>query len=392
MLRARFAIPAALTAVALVAAGCSSPTSEPEAAPPSTVAPASAESSDGVTGINVGIVLNTTSPTADRDARLADVMEASASAVRNAHAVDVQIEAVTISDLAEVPAAVTDLVNRGVTVIATSCDDSSMPSVVDAAIEAELLAVTGCVAIPKPELDISNRLFLDLASLDDAPIAMAQWAHDQGHSSIAVLSSELIPDVSRTCADVEEFATAAPRQIEIAAEGSFVGLVDDPTVLVASLAAQLPNADAIVVCALAPALGDTVAALRSAGLEQPVLVPWFGEAQVWTEDTSDVFVFSPSSRQGDDPSEAVIELYDELGNAEAVDVVAADTLAAIADAATSSQSVGSRRIADALRGNTVDGLSGKLAIGQGVELPVTRSYRVLEVTDGETTFAETTGG
>lgn len=392
MLTTRFRARAALTAVVLLAAGCSSQTSEPEATPPSTVAPADAASSGGLTGINVGIVLNATSPTADRDARLADVMEASATAVRNAQAVDVHVEAVTISDLAEVPAAVADLVNRGVTVIATSCDDSSMPAVVDAAIEAELLAVTGCVAIPKPELDISNRLFIDLASLDDAPTAMAQWAHDQGHSSIAVLSSELIPDVSRTCTDVEDFATAAPRQIEIAAKGSFVELVDDPAALVASLATQLPNADAIVVCALAPALGDTVAALRSAGLEQPVLVPWFGEPQVWSGDTSDVFVFSPSSQQGDDPSEPVLALYDELGNAEAVDVVAADTLAAIAAAAEASQSVGSRRIADALRGNAVDGLSGKLVIGQGVELPVTRVYRVLEVADGKTTFVEMAGG
>ncbi len=371
---------------------CSSRTSEPEATLPSTVAPAAAESSAGVTGINVGIVLNTTSPTADRDARLADVMAASASAVSNAQAVDVQVETVAISDLAEVPAAVTDLVNRGVTVIATSCDDSSMPTVVDAALEAELLAVTGCVAIPKPELDVSNRLFIDLASLDDAPSAMAQWAHDQGHSSIAVLSSELIPDVSQTCADVEDFATAAPRQMELATKGSFVGLVDDPAVLVASLAAQLPNADVIVLCALAPALGDTVAALRSAGLEQPVLVPWFGEPQVWSEGTSDVFVFSPSSLQDDDPSEPVIELYDELENAEAVDVVAADTLAVLAVAADRSQTVGSRRIADALRGTSVEGLSGTLAIGRGVELPVRRQYRVLEVTDGEMTFVETTGG
>jgi len=315
-----------LFAGALVASACTSQEAVPEAAPPITVAPAAAESDDGVDAVNVGIVLNTASPTAARDERLVEVMAASAAAVRAAQSVEIFVETATIADVDDAASAVRDLVNRGVTVIATSCDDSSMQTVVDAAIEEQLLAVTGCVAIPKPELNLSNRLFIDLASLDDSSAAMAAYARAKNYTSVAVLSSELIPDVEQSCLDIEQFLTDTPRSIELAARGSFVELVDDPSTLVSSLAPQLASADAIVVCALAPALGDMIEALRASGLEQPILVPWFGEPQDWAATTTNVFVLSPSSVYGDDPSMDVAELFAEIEDAEAVDVIAADTL------------------------------------------------------------------
>lgn len=376
----------------LLAASCTSVSPVPEEAAPITVAPAAPESSDGVDAVNIGIVLNTASLTADRDLRLAEVMAASAGAVNELQPVEVFVETVTISDPADAPAAVVELVNRGVTVIATSCDDSTMGVVVETALAEQLLAVTGCVTIPKPELDISDRLFIDLASLDDAPSAMATWAQGQDIGSIALLSSELIPDVEQTCSDFEKFATAAPAGIEIVAKASFVELVDDPNAVVDSLADRLPEADAIVVCALAPTLGDVVDALRNSGLDQPVLVPWFGQPQAWNDSISDVFILSPSSVDGDDPASEVVDLYDELTAAEPTDVVAADTLAVVAAAANASQSVGSRRLANAMRGETINGVSGTLAVGDGVELPVTRSYRVLEVSNGRITVVDTVGG
>ncbi len=382
---------AAILAVALVATSCTSGV-DSQTAPPITVAAADAESDVGIDAINVGLVLNTASPTAARDARLVDVLAASAEAVSASQPVEVLIDTVTISDLDDAPAAVRELVNRGVTVIATSCDNLSMPTVVDAAIDEQLLAVTGCVAIPKPELDVSSRLFIDLASLDDAPAAMANWADTQDLTSLAVLSSNLIPDVDQTCADIAEFASAPPKAIDVSVDGSFVGLVDDPETLVASLGEGLASVDAIVVCALAPALGDVVAALRSAGNEQPILVPWFGEPQRWDPQLTDIFLFSPSSVHGDDPVAEVTNLLDSIEEAEAVDVVAADTLAALATSVTRSNSVGSRRIADATRGSTIDVLSGEIAVGQGIQLPVARSYRVLEVADGNLAFVETVAG
>jgi len=317
-------------------------------------------------------------------------MTESARVVSSGESARVRIETATIDQLADVGVAIDELIELGVTVIATSCDDVSLRAVVDAAIEQSLLAVTGCVTIPAPDLSIDDRLFINLASLDDSGATIAGWAAAEGLDDLVLLSSDLIPDVEKTCASVEAIASDAS-DVESVSSVEFVELIDDPNVLVESLEPQLSEADAFVVCALPPAVGDVAAALRSAGLEQPILVPWFGELEDWDESTSDVFVFSPSSRHGDDPDDSVRELYDSLASPEALDVVAADTLSAIANAAQDAQSIGSRRIADALRGSQVAAVSGDISVEPiGDNREVIRSYRVLEVRDGLPTFVGVT--
>ena len=377
-----------LLALLLAACTSASPIDSTVNPPPSTVAAADAESAGGVQAVNIGMILNSAAPTASRDLRLAEVMTTSAVALSDREPIAMRVETVTIDDVLDVGSAIDELASRGVTVIATSCDDSSMGAVVDAALEQGLLAVTGCVAIPKPDLSTTNELFIDLASLDDSGSAIAGWLAHEELVNVAILGSALIPDVEQTCLDIEVAADLA--ELEIVARGEFVELVDQPDEIVASISDQLVAADAIAICALPPALGELTSALRDAGHEQTIVVPWFGETQGWPDSLSNAFVFTPSSRHGDDPAPAVLDLYETITEPEAVDVVTADTLAVIAAAASDANTAGSSRIASTVRDSTRQGLSGDLSIELGREdQSVIRTYRVLEVTNGEVEFLTT---
>lgn len=356
------------------------------APPPSTVEAATAETDEGVSSVTVGLILNSASPTATRDLHLADVMRAAATELTVSD-VEVGLETAAIDDVNDVGSAVDSLVSLGVTVIATSCDDTTMAAVVDAAIEQEILVVTGCVAIPRPELDISDRLFIDLASLDDAAGAITEWLMATDQQQVGVISSTLIPDVDQACLDVETQVSELPT-LDVAGSVDFVELVDPPADVVASATSDLEAATIIVVCALPPALGDLTDALRDAGFDQPIVVPWFGEPQNWNDETSDVFVIGPSSRHGDDPAAEVQELYDQLDEPRSIDVVAADALAAVVSASTNDTNTGSRRIADALRDSDRSTFSGSILIEPaGDRRSVIREYRVLEVVGGDVEFS-----
>ncbi|MFT7475937.1 MAG: ABC-type branched-subunit amino acid transport system substrate-binding protein [Verrucomicrobiales bacterium] len=356
--------------------------------PPSTVSAAEAEDLaedlDGVLQISLGVILNATAPTSERDKRLVEVMRSAAEVSESD--VQLRIETISIDRIADVESAVDALIDRGVTVIAASCDDSSMSAVVESAIAAGLLVVTGCVTIPRPELNERSPLFIDLAGLDDTPNVLATWVRKAGARSVAIVGSGLIPDVEQTCLDLEP--ALLERDIEIVAKVSFTGVLDDATGVVESVGPRLGEADVLAVCALTPSLGELVEELRAVGFEQPIIVPWFGDTQVWQETTNNVFVLVPASRYGDDPSPLVSAVFAELEKPEAVDVVAADTLAILAAAAERSRATGSRRLADVLADMETSAVSGDVVLGRLGTSSIERGYRVIEVTDGTPEFVE----
>jgi ABC-type branched-subunit amino acid transport system substrate-binding protein len=330
------------------------------------------------------MILNATAPTSERDERLVDVMRSAVSVSESE--VQLRIETVSIDRIADVESAVDALIDRGVTVIVASCDDSSMPAVVESTIAAGLLAVTGCVTIPRPDLNVQSPLFIDLAGLADTPDALAAWVEKSGARSVATVGSGLISDVEQTCLDLEP--SLLERDIEIVAKTSFTGVLDDATGVVESVGPRLGEADVLAVCALTPSLGELVEALREAGFEQPIIVPWFGDTQVWKESTNNVFVLAPASRYGDDPSPLVSSVFREVDSPEAVDVVAADTLAILARAAERARSTGSSKLAEAITDSQTPAVSGDVVLGRINPTSIERGYRVIEVTDGTPEFVE----
>ena len=214
--------------------------------------------------------------------------------------------------------------------------------------------------------------------LDDLPEDEAAEAGPR----VATLASDLIPDVAGECTNVEAAASS-----EIVVSERFTGLVDDPEVVVADLSEQLQEVDAIVLCALAPTVGEVVSALRANELGQPIVVPWFADDQTWSDDIDDVWIVAPSSRYGDDPIEEINSLYALLDDPVATDVITADTLTSLVDAVQRAGSVRPAQMAEVLRAEPFAALSGELTLNRLGN--VERTYRLLEVVDGEARFSTT---
>lgn len=368
------------------------------------------------TTIRVGIAVNESAPTADFDARIEAILAEAALGVSNATGISIDLRSVSVESPGQANGTVSSLINDGVSVIITGCDDATVPSVVEAATTNELLAVTGCISLPRPDIDrlsdqVDDDLFIDLSDLSDSAEAIANFVQGSLEAtSVGVIQSDLFPDVERTCTDLlnqpddtPDDAVGDTALLNISSSlTAFTELVDSPAAVVADLQSLVGDAppDAFVICALPPTVGDVVAALRGAGFDQPVVVPWHGDTQLWDGATSDVFIVTPASRYGDDPAAEVNALFAALADGgeepDAVDVVTADTLRVLAVAATAGGSVGSRSLADTIRDSTafpvdgIPGLSGAL-VTSSADHPIERVYRVIEIADGEPSFLTEVG-
>ncbi len=358
--------------------------------------------------------MNSTAPTADVDEQIAAILTEAAETATESSGISIELRQVMIESPGQAEGTILSLINDGVSVIITGCDDATIPAVVQAATANELLALTGCVSLPRPDIgrlaaEIDSELFIDLSNLADNATAIANHAASSDFASVGVIRSNLFPDVERTCIDLQnevanpsndalaqtDTGQVPPGTVRVGAEIIFTELVDAPGDVATDLLGSLGEADldAVVICALPPTVGDVVSALRESGFDQPVIVPWYGDAQVWESDTTNVFVITPASRYGDDPQTATASLFDALvadgRDPNAVDVVTADALSVLTHAAASGGSVGSRSLADTIQSGDAfergEGVSGLLGPGNE-EIPVRRVYRVIEINDGEATF------
>lgn len=368
-----------------LALSCS--TDDRGAAPPTTVAGADVIEPVLNPDLRIGMVLNISAPTAQRDSQVSEVL---LDAVRTSPGAGLaQVETVRIDEPDDVASAVESLRGLGVTVLVTTCDDGTVPDVVASGLANDMLVLTGCATLPLPEIASTSELVIDVSTLTTSPQMIAagldevlEVDDESGEARVATLASDLIPDVSDECTRVERTVNA-----EVALEAQFTELVDNPADLVAGLSEQLVDVDAIVLCSLAPTAGEIVSELRANGLDQPVVVPWFTDDQVWANDTNDVWIVAPSSRHGDDPVVEVNSLYSLSDNPVATDVIAADTLTSLINAVERAGSVRPAQLADVLRAEPFDGLSGELTLNtQG---QVERTYRLIEVVDGEPRFSQT---
>lgn len=362
-----------------------------------------------ITTLRVGIVVNEAAPTADLDARIVRILNESSSLLSTADSPRIELTTVSVETVGQADGSILALLQDGISVIITGCDDATVPAVLEAATSNELLAVTGCVALPRPDIagadtDIDPSLFVDLSSLADNSLAIEQYSLDQGHDSLGVIRSTLLPDVEQTCIDLEaqlpegdDEDAADTVGTGLAAATTFAELIDAPDNVVADFASSVDQTttgtiDAIVVCALPPSVGDIVQALREAGFDEEVIVPWYGDTQSWSADTTNVVTLSPASRHGDDPEGRTNDLFDAVTvgdqSPNAVDVVTADTLAILVDAVLRTGSVGSRSLAETISGDAVvNGISGPIETVGSIDFPLRRSYRVIAINDGVATFA-----
>lgn len=330
------------------------------------------------------MVLNISAPTAERDEQVREVFD---TAIRSSPSAAItSLEVVQIDEVEDADDAVDALRGLGVTVLVTTCDDGTIPGVIEAGRRADMLVLTGCATIPQPEIPTDSELVFDTGALatstDAVAAALEELVRIQDEPVFAVIASDLVPDVANQCNVIEEALGADA----IIVSERFTGLVEDPTETLLARSELLSSVDAVVVCALAPTVGEVVSTLRANGIEQPIVVPWFSDPQLWPEDTNDVWVVSPSSRHGDDPSLEVNSLYRSIDQPESTDVVAADTLSILVDTAQRTGSANPNELGEALQEGPIEALSGELTLNRLGQ--VERAYRLIEVIDGTPEFSE----
>ena len=354
------------------------------------------------------MVLNIGAPTAERDRQVRDVLMSAIAA--SPDAAIARLETLQIDEPDDVDDAVQALRGLGVTVLVTTCDDSTVPGVVEAGLANDMLVLTGCASLPRPAVSTDNDQVIDVGALttsasttanvvaqlleaeietgnaglaQDTQDGTAQAEPSEQTQPIAVFSSDLVPDVATECAAIEdELAPAGTTR-----SSSFTGLVDEPAAVVEELSAALVGVEVVMLCALAPTVGDITSALRESGFDGPIVVPWFADDEQWSPEISNVWIVAPSSRYGDDPVTAVNRLYNEVNEPNSVDVVAADTLSILLYAVEQTGSVRPAQLAATLRDGPVVGLSGPLGLDPTAN--VSREYRLLEVVDGAVGFSAT---
>ena len=159
--------------------------------------------------IRIGLAVNGDAPTAEFDAQIEAILEEAAISTAAETGISIDLRPVSITTPGQAEGAMLSLINDGVNVVITGCDDATVPAVVEAATANELLAVTGCVSLPRPDIDrlsseINSDLFIDLSALRDNARAIANHADAEGFSSLAVVGSTLVPDVERVCVDLQD--------------------------------------------------------------------------------------------------------------------------------------------------------------------------------------------
>ncbi len=328
--------------------------------------------------LRVGAVIDQNSPSVDRDTRLLDRVREAAALVDGGH--DLQLEVATIDEADDIPGALDLLTELGVTVLLTTCDTASVPLIAEASAERSLLTVTGCATLPHPDVPRSP-LFADLANLDHVHEAMSTWARQEDFSAAATVSSDLLRDVAEVCGNFED--SFVRRGGSIISSTTFTGILDPVADVSIEVSAPATDADVLAVCALPGTIGPLITELRASGLDQPIVVPWFADNEDWG-DLDDVHLVATASRHGDDPDQLVDEF---VGDGASDDAIVLDTVATLTLAADATGSVGSQRLNDALLDVEFPAPSGPLEIDSDTRKTRGRTYRLIDIDDGEERFA-----
>lgn len=360
-----------------LASGCTN--SDADLADPIAVESAVDVVRSGQPVLRVGAVIDQNSPSRERDNRIIERFRDATEQIDGAYAL--QLEVTPIDEPADIPGALDVLTELGVTVLLTTCDTTSVPLIAEAAADRSLFTVTGCAAMPQPVIDRSP-LFADLAHLGHVDEAMAIWARQEGHETAAVVSSDLLKDVEDICVGFTESFERRGGTVDEAV--SFTGVLDPVEDVVGGVGEQLAEADVLAVCALPGTVGPLVDALRTAGHDQPLILPWFADEENWSADTTELHLMAPASRHGDDPVDVVDTFVD---GESAADALVLDTVAMLMLAADAADSVGSQRLNDAVIDQEFDAPSGVLLVDPDTRQTAGRTYRLITVDDGDASFS-----
>ncbi|HEX2044243.1 MAG TPA: ABC transporter substrate-binding protein [Gaiellaceae bacterium] len=310
---------------------------------------------------------------------------------------DLRLEVVdTQLDPEQTKAAAIDLIEeQDADVLLVTCDVDYATPAVQEAINRGVLAVSMCIGTdqmsPKRFGEKGKLAFSLGNAAQDEGAAMAEFAIDQGWTRAAIARDNVIVYFQNV---VDAFkARFEERGGEVVLEESWTN--GDGTV--GNVAGSLADADVDVIAtstafADLPALVDGI---RSLGSETPIICSWACDGTYWNPPgLSNFYLVTYASVAGDDPSQEVRDLIQEMSAADQAPgtggfLGGAATIDALVSAIEETGSTEGEALADTLEGfDGVPTISGEISFSPELHSVSGREYRVMEIQDGELRFVE----
>jgi branched-chain amino acid transport system substrate-binding protein len=349
--------------------------------------------------IVIGAAVDLTSQMAPFDGPAVTAAQIQVDAINEAGGVDGrQLELRVVDhqlDPERTKSAAIELIDDGAEVLLVTCDVDFATPAVQEAITRGILAVAPCIGTDQmgPERfgEAGNLAFSIGNVAQDEGAAMAEYAIDQGWMTAATVTDNVIVYFQDV---VKAFAS---RYVElggeIAVEESWTQ--GDGTIQNVVSSLDGANVDVIATSTAFDDMPALVGGLRSLGNDTPIICGWSCDGNYWLpEGTDNFYTVTYASVFGDDPSDEVQALIDEMAARDQAPgtggfITGAAAIDAIAAAVEQTGGTDGEALADAFESfDGLDTISGEISFSEEFHSVFGREYRVMEVQNSKPKFVE----
>jgi branched-chain amino acid transport system substrate-binding protein len=293
------------------------------------------------------------------------------------------------NDPARAKVCATQLLEGGADILFVTCDVDFATPVVQEAISQGTLAIAPCIGTdqmgPKRFGEMGKLAFSFGNVAQDEGSAMAEFAWEQGWRSAALATNTLLVYFQNVVQAFKARFTELGGQV--VAEETYATGADNVDAAVSRL--NSAKADVIVTSTAFGELPALVSGIRALGNDTPILNSWAGDGTYWAPKNpkvTDYFAVTYASVFGDDPSDDVRNLIDELTTAGSQPgtggfLAGAGAIDGVAEAIRRADgSTDGEALADELEGfEDVETISGNVNFSPELHTVFGREYRVIEI-------------
>jgi branched-chain amino acid transport system substrate-binding protein len=293
------------------------------------------------------------------------------------------------NDPARAKVCATQLLEGGADILFVTCDVDFATPVVQEAISQGTLAIAPCIGTdqmgPKRFGEMGKLAFSFGNVAQDEGSAMAEFAWEQGWRSAALATNTLLVYFQNVVQAFKARFTELGGQV--VAEETYATGADNVDAAVSRL--NSAKADVIVTSTAFGELPALVSGIRALGNDTPILNSWAGDGTYWAPKNpkvTDYFAVTYASVFGDDPSDDVRNLIDELTTAGSQPgtggfLAGAGAIDGVTEAIRRADgSTDGEALADELEGfEDVETISGNVNFSPELHTVFGREYRVIEI-------------
>lgn len=307
------------------------------------------------------------------------------------------VTADTKTDVATVPVAALEVIEKGADIVLTTCDyDFGGPAAREAN-KKGLLAI-GCSGSHLYGVKGIGQLAFNTHSANATEAAtIAEFAYKKGWRKPYYLIDPSLEYTKGLCADFEKvFDDFAGGK---SAVGTDTFQPTDPSISpqITRFKSQGQSADVIVLCSVQPAEGSAIRQIRAAGIDLPIMSGQGAEGTFWLEavpKVNDVYHDAVGSLSGDDPRPDVNEFFEkyeaEYGAAPtSYPLFGYATIQTIVKAIEAAGSTDGEAMAEALeKWDGEEVILGPTSYSSDCHIPLGRGFPIMHWQKGKNVFVE----